>query len=116
MGRRLRSQIEAAPDLDAFTHTMQRSLDAVTREHVRDAVWISMEGSEIPWHDSGLMLEPGDELSYFIEGRVYANRALDIFVNPAINLWCKIGQHGSVFRGTRLSHSFRAEQAGEAGD
>ncbi len=113
LGRRLRSQIEAAPDLNAFTQTMQRSLDAVADEHVRDTVWISMEGSEVPWRDSGLLLEAGDEVSYFVEGRVYANRALDIYVSPALNLWCKIGQDGSVFRGTRLSHSFRAEQAGE---
>jgi hypothetical protein len=113
VGRRLRSEIEAAPDLDAFTTSMQRSLDAVASEHVRDSAWLTMEGSEVPWRDSGLLLEPGDEVSYFFEGRVYANRMLDIYVNPALNLWCKIGQDGTVFRGTRNSHSFRADQAGE---
>ena len=113
VGRRLRSEIEAAPDLDAFTTEMQQALDAVTAEHVRDSTWLTLPGSEVPWRDSGLMLESGDEVSYFIEGRVYANRMLDIYVNAALNLWCKIGQDGTVFRGTRRSHSFRAEQAGE---
>ena len=86
IGRRLRSEIEAAPDLDAFTTEMQRALDAVTAEHVRDSAWLTLPGNEVPWRDSGLMLEAGDEVSYFVEGRVYANRMLDIYVNAALNL------------------------------
>ena len=51
-----------------------------------------MEGNEVPWKDSGLTLEAGDEVSYFICGRVYANRLLDISVAPGLNTWCKVGE------------------------
>ena len=48
-----------------------------------------------------MQLQAGDEVSYFAEGRAYANEFLDIYVKPALNLWCKVGDSGEVFRGTR---------------
>lgn len=112
LGRRLRSEIEPAPDLEKFSREMQALLDSASDGLVRDAVWLSMPGSQVPWVVSDLSLDSGDEVSYFIDGRVYANKFLDIYVSPALQIWSKIGNHGELFRGTRDSHSFVAGQSG----
>ena len=111
--RRLRSDIEPPPNLDDFTRGMQQLLDKASPGIIRDSAWLSMPASQPPWVSSGLHLEPGDEISYFIAGRAYANKALDIYVSPQLQVWCKIGTEGTIFRGTRSTHSFRAQTGGE---
>jgi len=71
-----------------------------------------MPGRQAPWVVSDMLLDCGDEVTYFIDGRVYANRFLDIYVSPALQVWCKIGDQGELFRGTRNSHSFVAGSSG----
>ena len=112
IGRRMRGEIEPAPDLEAFNRGMQGLIEKGTTAGVRDYRWVSIAATRPPWVDSGLDLAEGDEVTYFVDGRVYANRLLDIYVNPALQLWCKVGDGGQVFRGTRNSHSFRAEHGG----
>lgn len=112
LSRRLRSRIEPAPDLGKFAKEMQALLDSANDGLVRNASWLTISGSQVPWVASEMSLESGDEISYFVDGRIYANRFLDIYVSPALQIWCKIGSQGEVFRGTRNSHSFVAEHAG----
>ena len=88
LGRRLRSQIEPAPDLSKFAREMQALLDSASDGLVRDAIWLSMPASQVPWVVSDMSLDSGDEVTYFISGRVYANRFLDIYVSPALQVWC----------------------------
>jgi Protein of unknown function (DUF3047) len=111
--RRLRSQIESAPDLQAFTLGMQRLLERDTSGKVRDYTWLTLPGTQAPWFPGNFALNAGDAVSYFAEGRVYANKLLDIYVNPSLQLWCKVGADGEIFRGTRSSHSFVAQTGGE---
>ena len=113
LGRRLRSEIEAPPDLAAFERGLQQVLDAAPPGVVRESAWLSMPASQPPWLSCGITLSPGDEVSYFIAGRTYANRLLDIYVSPQLQVWCQVGERGEVFRGTRASHSFKATEAGE---
>ena len=113
LGRRLRSEIEAPPDLAAFERGLQQALDAAPPGVVRESAWLSMPASQPPWLSCGITLSPGDEVSYFIAGRTYANRLLDIYVSPQLQVWCQVGERGEVFRGTRASHSFKATEAGE---
>ncbi len=113
LGRRLRSEIESAPDLVQFQSDMEQLLSALPDSVVRDYCWLDLSAQQPPWLASGLQLNRGDELSYFTEGRVYASKFLDIYVKPALQLWCKVGDEGEVFRGTRSSHSFVARESGE---
>lgn len=112
IGRRLRSEVEPPPDLNAYTREMQACLDGVAEGVVRDYGWFTMPGSQAPWAMTDMPLEAGEEVTYFCSGRVYANKFLDIYINPALQLWCKIGAQGDIFRGTRDSHSFRAADSG----
>lgn len=106
-------QIESPPDLDEFTRAMEAALATTRTTMIRDYRWLDLPAQRPPWVASGLQLAAGDEVTYLIEGRVYANRFLDIYVSPAIQVWCKVGKAGEIFRGTRSSHSFHAGSAGE---
>ena len=112
IGRRLRSEVEPAPDLQAFTDQLEAVLAKAPDSVVRDYRWVGLPASQPPWVPADLVLEAGDQVSYFAAGRVYANHFLDIYVQPALQLWCKIGDRGEVFRGTRNSHTFCAETSG----
>lgn len=113
VGRRLRSEIEPPPDLGAFTREMEAVLMQAPDSVVRDYCWVHLPASQPPWVDAHMALARGDELSYFAAGRVYANRLLDIYVSPSLQLWCKVGDAGEVFRGTRDSNSFCADGPGQ---
>jgi hypothetical protein len=65
-----------------------------------------------PWHDSGLDVRAGDAVTWLATGRVYLSKLLDIYVEPSFQLWCRIGDEGPVFRGTRATHTFVAQQSG----
>jgi hypothetical protein len=110
--RRLRSQLEAPPALDGFQQGLQSLLDGAPPGLLKDHAWLDMPADRPPWVDSGVAVEEGDEVSYFVAGRCYASRALDIYVEPQQQVWCRVGDAGQLFRGTRAGHSFRAPSAG----
>tara|TARA_R110001592_G_scaffold337300_1_gene623453 strand:+ start:44512 stop:45681 length:1170 start_codon:yes stop_codon:yes gene_type:complete len=111
VGRRLRGEVEAAPDLDAFAASMQKLLDGAPSGVIESYCWFDLPANEAPWLACDMSLSAGDEVSYFFEGRVYANRFLDIWVPLALQIWSKVGD-GDLFRGTRKSHSFTARDSG----
>lgn len=111
VGRKLRGAIEAAPDLNAFRDDMRQLLDRLPAELIQDLVWFDLAANEAPWVGSDMMLAAGDQVTYFMEGRVYANQFLDIWVPLPLQIWSKVGD-GEVFRGTRQSHSFTATETG----
>lgn len=113
LGRRLRSEIEPPPDLQHFTRTLDTVLTQAPADIIREYRWVELPADQPPWLHTGITLSSGEEVSYFVEGRAYANRGLDIYLKPALQLWCKVGEQGEVFRGTRASHSFRVRQEGE---
>jgi hypothetical protein len=113
IGRRLRSEIEPPPDLVQFTDGMEALLAQAPAGTIKDYSWLLLPADQPPWLASDAQVEAGESVSYFAEGRVYANRFLDIYVTPALQLWCKNGPDGEIFRGTRSSYSFHAAQPGQ---
>ena len=71
-----------------------------------------LPATQPPWFDTGVDLAPGESVTLLADGRVYLSRALDIWVGPSFQLWCRIGAHGPVFRGTRGTHTFAAPGGG----
>jgi hypothetical protein len=57
-------------------------------------------------------LEAGETVTLLADGRVHLSRALDLWVGPAFQLWCRVGERGPVFRGTRATHTFTTREAG----
>ncbi len=113
LGRRLHSEIEPPPDLASFTDAMESILAQAPPSTVKNFHWVTVPAAQPPWLGSGIDLEAGEEVSLFVAGRVYANRFLDVYVPNAVQLWFKLGAEGEIFRGTRDSHSFCTESAGE---
>ncbi len=74
--------------------------------------YCELPATRAPWQDTGIDVAAGDTVSWFATGRVYLSRLLDIFVEPSFQLWCRVGDDGPVFRGTRATHTFTAVQSG----
>jgi len=71
-----------------------------------------LPATEAPWYDTGMDLAEGETVTWFADGRVYVSRLLDVWVAPSFQLWCRLGDLGPAFRGTRSTHTFAARQGG----
>lgn len=79
---------------------------------VADYRCLEIPATQPPWTDTGLHLQPGQSVTWFAAGRVYLSRTLDVWVGPSFQLWGRIGNEGTVFRGTRATHTVTATQSG----
>ncbi|HEY0231574.1 MAG TPA: DUF3047 domain-containing protein [Dokdonella sp.] len=65
-----------------------------------------------PWQDTGADLQAGDRVTLVLSGRSWLSKAHDLYFEPWLSVWARIGTRGPVFRGTRDTHTFTAEAAG----
>ncbi|EAQ97511.1 DUF3047 domain-containing protein [Congregibacter litoralis] len=111
-GRRLKGQQAPAPDLEAFREAMDPLLQGIAPGVIKQTAWLDMPANQPPWTHSGVTVDEGDDVSYFLAGQVFASKALDLQFQPSLQVWCRAGDTGEIFRGTRDSHSFKASQGG----
>ncbi len=110
--RRRLAQGSPAVTTDAgFRAELELWLEALPAGLVSGHSFLRLPPGNPPWHDSGLELLPGEQVTVLAGGRVYFSRVLDIWVGPALRLWCRVGD-GAVFRGTRPTNTFAADRAG----
>jgi hypothetical protein len=112
MTRRLRGEVEPEPDVDRFQADMDRALAAVPAGVVSEHRWIRLPASEPPWRDSGIALRAGEEMSVFAVGRVFASRALDVWIAPKNQIWTRIGERGPIRSSSRDTVTLRADHDG----
>jgi hypothetical protein len=74
--------------------------------------FVDLPATRRPWTPSGLAVSAGQQVTWFATGRVYLSRALDLWVDPSFQLWGRVGDQGTVFRGTRATHTFTAATEG----
>ncbi len=96
--RKLLSKNDPEPDLDTFSAAMQNLLNQAPQGLVKDYEWLDLPGNRPPWVASGINLEAGDNISCFMDGRVFASKPLDIWLGLALQVWYKVGD-GDIFRG-----------------
>jgi hypothetical protein len=94
--------------LSAMTPVLERLDPSLLSEYAT----MTMAASDVPWIDSGLSVTPGDEVSWFVCGRSFASKPLDIWDDPRTQVWAKIGDNSEVMCGTRLSHTTTAAESG----
>jgi DUF3047 family protein len=82
-----------------------------TNGHLAAHHLVELPADRAPWLDTGIDLAAGESVTWLAGGRVYLSSLLDIFVGPHFQLWARVGD-GPVFRGTRATHTFRADRAG----
>ena len=112
LGRRLSGASAPAVTDAEFRATLEPWAAALPPDATAGHAFHWLPGTQPPWHDTGIDLEPGESVTLFADGRVYLSRALDIWVGPAFQLWCRVGAQGPVFRGTRATHTFTAQVRG----
>src|SRR5512135_1909922 len=99
--RRFRGELAPEPDLGAWRATLDHWLQQLPAGTLRAHQYVELPATRSPWTDTGLVLQPGDAVTWLAAGRVYLSRPLDIWVDPSFQLWGRVGEQGTVFRGTR---------------
>lgn len=89
-----------------------KGLPESTRRRVGDWKVVYLPGNVPPWTDSALCAGAGDEVTWLADGRVAASEELGLWGGPSFHLWARIGERGTIFKGTSGTHTFRAEAAG----
>lgn len=112
LARRLRGQIPAPPDRDAFEQRCRDWLAGVEDEALAETKILEVPANRPPWLDTGIEVAAGEAVSWFAVGRVYLSAPMDVWVAPHFQLWARVGEGGEVFRGTRDTHSFTATAGG----
>ncbi|MGR9014506.1 MAG: DUF3047 domain-containing protein, partial [Gammaproteobacteria bacterium] len=94
-----------------FKSRFTELLGNVTQGVSYDQRFFDLPCNQKPWFDTGLDVKAGDSFSSFAAGLTQV-KDLPITLEPNFQLWFRIDQDGEIFRGTRDSHSFTAEQPG----
>jgi len=110
--RRLRG--EHVPDCrDAeYRAGLEPWVASLPRDALATHAFLRMPATKPPWVDTGVDLAAGDTFTLLADGRVYLSKLLDIWVPPWFQIWCRVGDAGPIFRGTRNLQSFTATSAG----
>jgi hypothetical protein len=98
-------------NIDDFKSGFNNLLGNLPENMICEHRFFELPSNRKPWFDTGLDVEIGDNFTSFAAGQTQL-KDLPITLEPNFQLWFRIGQHGEIFRGTRDSHSFTAEQAG----
>jgi Protein of unknown function (DUF3047) len=112
LGRRARGEMSSPADDSAFRAGLEPWIASLGPDALADHAFHFLPATLPPWFDTGLDLAAGDRLTLMAEGRVYLSRLLDIWVPPSFQVWCRIGDDGPIFRGTRDTHTFTARRPG----
>ncbi|MGZ5028655.1 MAG: DUF3047 domain-containing protein [Methylobacter sp.] len=94
-----------------FKSSFNQLLDHVAKGVIAEHRMFELPSEQKPWLDTGFDIEAGDNFTSFAAGQTRF-KDLPITLEPDFQLWFRIGENGEIFRGTRNSHSFTAEQSG----
>src|SRR5688572_25045391 len=100
-------------------HSAERTAESVARwsgpardRHLAEARLVHLPGNVPPWTDSGIALRRGESITFLASGRLILSADLDLWYGPRLALWGRIGERGTIFNGTRDSHTLTAETNG----
>ncbi|MGJ8670780.1 MAG: DUF3047 domain-containing protein [Oceanococcus sp.] len=103
--------LEGPPDCKRFRQQLQALIERADSSSIAEYHWVEIAANKPPWVTSGIELQAGEQASWFVCGRTYAAKPLDIWVPPAVQIWFRLGD-GHVDSATRDSHSIVADRAG----
>ena len=101
------------PQLDsaAFETQFKALLGQAPAGIVKDFHFVLVPSNQPPWLDTGIDFAPGDQVSTFVIGTTSLT-GTPISFPAALQLWCRIGTDGEIFRGSRATNSFEAVKSG----
>ncbi|MGH9096859.1 MAG: DUF3047 domain-containing protein, partial [Acidimicrobiales bacterium] len=95
-----------------FRHHFAALLADPRHDAIADHVIIELDASTPPWMDSGLSVHAGDQVTVLLCGRVYLDEAADLWLDPELQVWARVGGRGPIVRGTRASNTFTSAHDG----
>jgi hypothetical protein len=110
--RRLSGSVPPAASDREFRATLEPWLASLPPGLSSGHAFHWLPATQPPWFDTGIGVEAGESVTVLADGRVFISRVLDLWVGPSIQLWCRIGERGPVFRGTRATNTFTARESG----
>ena len=99
------SKISSLDDTSAFRAQMDKLLANIAPGHIQETHWLTLAANAPPWVDSGMNVNPGESISWFICGRSTISKALDLWTDPRTQVWAKVGNDGEIISATRQSHT-----------
>ncbi|MEG6508468.1 DUF3047 domain-containing protein [Methyloligella sp. 2.7D] len=101
----------APVDTGEFKADLASLLAAAPDGLIRDHHLIELGSEQHPWIDTGIDIAAGDKVTTFTAGKTVLT-GTPIEIGADFQLWCRIGEDGEAFRGTRASNSFTADRSG----
>jgi hypothetical protein len=112
LGRRVRGgRVPESSDTE-YRAALEPWLNSLPRDAVAAHAFLRLPATQPPWVDTGIDVAAGDTFTLIADGRVYLSKLLDIWVPPWFQVWCRVGDTGPIFRGTRNLQTFTASRAG----
>lgn len=106
------SEPEPPPDRGEFRRELEALLDRAPAGLIDAHAFVEVPADRPPWLPTPLELTKGDRVTWVAAGRVELSRLLDLWVGADFQLWARPGEAGRIFRGTRDTHTFTAEEDG----
>lgn len=95
-----------------FRHHFAAQLADSDDELIADHVLVELDAAVPPWMDTGLSVHAGDQITVLLCGRVFLDEAADLWLDPELQVWARVGGRGPIVRGTRASHTFTSAHDG----
>jgi hypothetical protein len=103
---------EPAPvEKEQFQSRFEAMLRDVREGIVQDYAFFNVPSDKVPWLDTGIDVRAGDQLTSFAVGGTEL-KGTPIRFGPYFQLWFRVGADNEIFRGTRDTHTWKAERPG----
>jgi hypothetical protein len=108
-----KAQPQARSQLDdsAFKRQFAALLAKAPSGTVKDHHFLEVPSDRPPWLDTGIDLQAGETVSTFSTGKT-SLKGTPISFPSVLQIWCRIGEDGDIFRGARASNSFTVAKGG----
>jgi hypothetical protein len=84
----------------------------IDHDVIADHVLVELDAAAPPWMDTGLPVHAGNQITVMLCGRVYLDEAADLWLDPELQVWSRVGGRGPIVRGSRASNTFTSVHDG----
>ena len=97
---------------EQFEKEIKSTLAHLSGKSIAGLKVIYLGADMAPWLDTGMNIQPGEQVSVLLNGKVWLSRHYDISLEAPIQVWRRIGPEGKISRGRQATDTFVAEQGG----
>lgn len=106
------TEYPAIQSYQQFEEQMKNTIKPLAGKEITGLKVLYLSTDVGPWVDTGLKLKAGDRVSWVINGKLWLSRSANLSMSAPWVVWGRIGEKGSIFRGTRETNTFTATTDG----